>query len=290
MKIKKEYIIAAVIIAASVLYLLLRDDSKVNYEIPVLGEVDKEAVIAVEFTGEEGSVSLRKEGETWKISPQGYRASASEVNRLLTELSALSIADLISPREDYGRYELDDDKAVYVTMSTIEGTAREFYTGKISSTSIYTYVRLKDRKGVYSVRGNLQSLLSFSMDKWRDRQVLNFNPDEAAALQLVKSAETVLLTKTAVTETPGWSRDGEAMEDPTAMDNHMKTLGMLNTIGYIDDEIDGEAQAVVTITTASGVHTLSIFDKQEKGYAATSSYVDGTFLIPFYVGDMILDL
>lgn len=290
MKIRKEYIAAAVIIVASVLYLLFRSDSSVNYEVPQFDAVEKEAIVSIFFGGEEGSVSLRKEGENWIITPQGYRASMSEVNRLLSEAEGLSIVDLISPREDYGRYELEDDQALTIEISTTDGPVRQFKVGKSSSSAIYSYIRLNDRKGVYSVRGNLKTIFSLSMDKWRDRQVLSFVPEEAAALEVVKGDETYILTRTAVTEIPGWSRDGEALEDSAAMDSHMKTLGMLKTTGYMDEEPQGDAQVSIKITTPSGIHEMQVFDKLDKGYAATSSYVDGAFLIPFYIGDMILDL
>lgn len=290
MKIKKEYIAAAVIIVLSVLYLLLRSDSRMNYEIPEFSQVENEAVIAISINGPEGSIELKKEGDQWILAPQGYRASASEADRVVSESVNLAIVDLISPRDDYARYKLDDENAISVQVSTMDGKVRDFMIGKTSSTSIYTYIRLPDRKGIYSVRGNLQSVFSLSTDKWRDRQVMNFNADEAGAVELKKDGETVLFTKTAVTETPGWSRDGEVMENSPEMDNHMKTLGMLKNTGFLAEEPSGEPQATVKVTTPSGIHTLEVYEKQEKGYAARSSYVDYPFLIPFYIGDMILDL
>lgn len=290
MKIRKEYIAAAIIIVASVLYLFFRSDSRMNYEIPQLSAVEKGDIISVSMEGPDGKIQLKKEGENWKLSPQDKRASESEVNRLLSELSTLSIVDLISPRDDYARYELDDEKAVSLKASSKDGTVRELKIGKTSSTSIYTYVRLPDRKGVYSVRGNLKSVFSLSTDKWRDKQVLKFNPDEAASVEIVKNDETITLTKASGTENPGWSRDGEVLENSDEMDNHMKTLAMLKTSAFLENEPEGEAQATVTITTSSGAQILNIFEKGEKGYIARSSYVDEPFLLPFYIGDMILKL
>ncbi|MBN2659399.1 MAG: DUF4340 domain-containing protein [Spirochaetales bacterium] len=290
MKIKKEYIAAAVIIVLSVLYLVFRSDSRVNYEIPEFSEVERDAVVSIIMTGQEGSIELKKEGDQWRMSPQGYRASVSEANRLVSEAVNLAIVDLISPRDDYSRYELDSDNAISVQVATIEGKVRDFMIGKTSSTSVYTYIRLPDRKGIYSVRGNLKSVFSPDTEKLRDRQVLNFNADEAASVELAKGGETVLFTRTAVTETPGWSRDGESLENSEEMDNHMKTLGMLKSTGFLEEEPAGEPQATVKITTPGGIHRLEVYEKQDKGYAARSSYVDDPFLIPFYIGDMILEL
>jgi len=290
MKIKKEYIAAAIIIALSVVYLLIRSDSKVNYEIPSFSQVEKDTVVSVTMRGPEGTIELKKENDGWMLSPQGYRASESEVSRLVSESVDLAIVDLISPRDDYSRYELDDEKALSVQIMTAEGKVRDFLIGKISSSSIYSYIRLPDRKGVYSVRGNLKNLFSLSQDKWRDRQVLSFIADEAASVELVKGDETVLFTKSIVSDPPQWSREGELMENSQEMDNHMKTLGMLKTTGFLKEMPAGALQAALKVTTSSGVYTLEIYGKQEKGYAARSTDVEDPFLIPFYIGDMILEL
>lgn len=290
MKLRKEYIIAAVLIAASVLYLVFRNDSRVNYEIPRFSALEKDNITSVSVSGSDGSIELKKENGDWVISPGGYRVSASEMNRLLSEIDTLSIVDLISPREDYSRYELDDVKGITIKVSTADGTVRDFVAGKTSSSSIYTYIRLADRKGVYSVRGNLKSVFSTSQDKWRDKQILNFNADEAAAIGIDKGGEKIMFNRTLGTETPGWSRDGVPLDNSAEIDSDLKTLGMLKTTGFLDEELSGEPQAVLHITTSSVTQTLEIYDKRDKGYAAKSSYGEQPFLIPVYVGDMILGL
>jgi hypothetical protein len=93
------------------------------------------------------------------------------VNKLLSESSTISIVDLISDREDYARFELENNSAVTVRISTSEGPVREFLLGKSSSSSVYSYIRLPGQKGVYSVRGNLKNTFKSSMDEWRDKQV-----------------------------------------------------------------------------------------------------------------------
>lgn len=290
MKIKKEYIIALVFIILSLIYLLLRNDSQVNYAIPPFADLNKDEITVVSMISGNETVELKKTGDTWRINPQGYKADISQINRLLSESANLSIVDLISSREDYSRYELNDEKGLSVSISTDEGLVRKFTLGKSSSTAIYTYIRLPEKQGVYSVQGNLKNVFSLSVDKWRDQQVLNFDSTSAGALELNRGERSRTYIKTAVSETPQWSLDGAILENSSEMDNHLKTLGMLKTTGYLNEDIIGDPQASVKVTTPSGEHTLEIYGKQDKGYGARSSYVDGAFLIPFYIGDMILKL
>ncbi len=290
MKIKKQYIIAVFFIIASLIYLLVRNDSQVNYEIPRFAGLDKDEITAISMISKNQSLELKKQGETWTIEPEGHKADMSQVNRLLSESVNLSIVDLISSREDYSRYELSDEKGLSVSISTAEGPARKFKLGKSSSTAIYTYIRLPQQQGIYSVQGNLKNVFSLTVDKWRDKQVLDFDSLSAGALEVSQRGESITFIKTTVTETPGWSRDGEVIENSSEMDNNMKTLSMLKTTGYLEGDISGPAQVEIKITTPSGVHTLQIFEKLEKGYGAKSSDVDGSFLIPVYIGDMIIKL
>lgn len=290
MKIKKEYIIGALVIAASLSYLILKSDSQVNYEIPRFVSLEKENITSVIINKGRESIELKKLGENWSVEPQGFPADMSQINRLLSESETLSLVDLISSREDYTRYELDDDQALSVSINGQEGPLREFKTGKSSSSAIYTYIRLPGIQGVYSVRGNLKNVFSLSVEKWRDKEVLSFDSQSVGAFEVNKEGQITRFAKTTVTETPGWSRDGVVLENSSEMDNHMRTLGMLKTTGYLEGEISGNPQAEVKVTTPSGVHTLQIFEKRDKGYGAKSSYAEGSFLIPFYIGDMILGL
>jgi hypothetical protein len=293
MKIKKEYIISAVIIIASILYLLLRSDTKIHYEVPSLPSLEKEAVTGVALQGPEGSVELEKNNGIWTIQPKGYRASESQVQQLISEAAGLSIRDLISPREDYDRYDLKDQASVKVTLSTEGGTAREFFIGKSSPSGSYSYIRLPDRTGIYSAPGNLRPVFSKAEEKWRDHQVMDFSPGEAESIEITGGNNSVELTKIEGEdgETPVWSRDGKTKaEDSEEIRNQVSVLSRLNATEFLETQETGQPQATVIITTSSGVHDLMVFDKEEQGYRARSSYAEGDFLIPAYSGDQILGL
>jgi len=289
MKIKKEYIIVAVIIVLSISYLILRNDSRVNYEVPVFTEIKKNEINAVSILGNGQSVELKKTGDLWTLEPHGYKVDSSQINRLLSEAAELSIVDLITNREDYERYELDDTHSIQIKISTKEDTVREFRLGKSSSSAIYSYISLPEEKGVYSVRGNLKNVFSLSLDTWRDKQVMKFDPESAAAIEISRGEQVVQLIHTAVTETPGWSLNGEVLINTDEIQNLVKSLGMLKSTGFIDGTT-GEPAIIFNVTTAEQVHTLQVYEKLENGYSARSSYVDDSFLIPVYIGDQLMEL
>ncbi|MDA3811612.1 MAG: DUF4340 domain-containing protein [Spirochaetaceae bacterium] len=290
MKMRKEYILASVIIVASILYLVLRSDSKVNYDIPRFSDVDKNSIteITISETGE--SLKLKKTDNSWTIEPQGYKADKSLVNKLLSESSTISIVDLISDREDYARFELENNSAVTVRISTSEGPVREFLLGKSSSSSVYSYIRLPGQKGVYSVRGNLKNTFKSSMDEWRDKQVLSFDPEAVIAIEITKDKNTVLLSRIPVTEsTPQWSKHGEVLENSDEIQNQAKTFSILKCSAYLE-ETSGDPLASLKIKTADGEQTLSLYEKLDNGYSARSTYVNDPFLLPLYLSNMILEL
>jgi hypothetical protein len=287
MKINKGYLIAGIIIALSVVYLLLRSDAKINYEIPRFTSFEKDDIVSVSISGPDGDLELKKSGDSWIIEPRGDFADVSLVNNLLSQSSDLSIVDLISPGEDYRRYELDDSSALSVSLFTKDGPVREFLLGKSSATSIYSYIRLKEKKGVYSVRGNLKSTFISAPDKWRDKQVLSFDPDSVVSIEIQKDGNTVLLSSKSEDETRKWYSGGVSLDNSDDIEVHVKSLSKLKCLSYLDDS-SPDPLASVKITTAGGVHTLDLLEKLDQGYSARTSYVNDPFMIPLYMGDMIL--
>lgn len=289
MKIKKEYIIAAVIIAASVLYLVFQKDSRVNYEVPRFAEIERENITSVKISGSGESLNLKKEGEQWKLYPGAYKADSSQINQLLAEAVNLSIVDLISSRDDYSRYELDEENALHVVISADNEPVKEFMLGKTSDSRVYSYISLPGTKGIYSVRGDVKSRFPLSADLWRDKQVLNFNPEEVTSIEISREGETVILARSTVTETPGWTKNGSVMENPAEIQSNLESLGRLKCSEFLDSA-EGEPMVSIRITAGSSIHSAEIYEKLDNGYSARSSFSEDPFLIPVYLGDMLLEM
>ena len=288
MKIKKEYILITIIIAVSLLYLTLKKDSGMNYELPELASIGDKPVTAILMVRPEGTIELTKDGENWVVSPEGYRTLNGKAHSLIDALSELTIQDLISPREDYELYELDDKTAVRLTLYSQQEILREVLVGKTSSSGIYTYIRLPEEKGVFSVREDLSSYL-IPREEWLDKQVISFQPDEVKNLSLTGAGKTLKMVKNENDGKSIWIREGSETEE-TAIPDQLKELSRLTALNFLPEGGTESPLATLTITTGSGDQDLMIYEKREDGYRARSSYGKGDFLIPAEAGNLILSM
>ncbi|OQY34778.1 MAG: hypothetical protein B6241_03610 [Spirochaetaceae bacterium 4572_59] len=287
MKIKKEYLIGLILLAASALYLVLQNDSKINYKTPQLAEINKDEVTSIEIQGKEKTIELNRNNKMWTIGKEEYRADSGKVSQLITEVAEMSIVDLISLRDDYARYELDDAHAVSVKVHATD-TKRDFLLGK-SSSSIYSYIRIPDIPGIFSVKGDLKSRFSLDSDFWRDKHVLKFNPETVSSLVLEKEGVIKAFRRDSDKSDTEWTMNDEPLPEDQDIKSRIKQLSTMSCSGF-QDKAEGNPLITVKIQTEEGLNTLQIFEKQEKGYLATSSYAQTPFLLPENTGDSLLKL
>ena len=287
MKIRKEYIILSLIILVSVIYIVGQKDSKINYEVPRFEVLKKADIQKIIMKNNLTTLELKKEGDSWIILPEGYKADSSQINRLLSESASLTIMDLISDRENYDRYNLDEENAQTVSIFDKEGLRREFLLGKTASGGVYSYISIKETSGVYSVSGDLKSIFDLNRDKMRDKQVLSFAPGSIKEMEILKDKTRSLLKLKGEGEESVWTLDGNDLDNTTEIKNRVETLSRLKCTGFIESQ---NMDPLVTIRLiGEEIYTVDLFEKQEKGYTAVSSLSQDPFLIPIYLGDDLVD-
>ena len=288
MKVKKEYILAALLIAASLVYLMVHKDSRINYRLPELAGLDQSAVTTITIKRSDETLELTRDQEIWWLEGRKYKADQMLVQSLLNS-SDFIIQDLITEREDYDRYDLQPESALQVILSSENGTLREFFVGKKSSSGIYTYIRLPGEKGIFSVQKDLTSKVKLPIQDWRSRQVMDFAADEATKIE-ISGSEVISLEKIMKDDETFWTRNDEtAVGDSKEIEQQLSALSTLKAVGFPESgNTAAPPEATVTVTTHSGVHELMILEKQEAGYSVRSSDEPGDFIIPVTAGDAIL--
>ncbi len=274
MKIKKEYIVLAVIIVASVAYLALHRDNRTLYKLPTLSTIKNGEVNRIEISGPRGKTTLKKIKTAWFLEPSGYPADADKVRGMLATIDNLKLTALVSESKSYEIYGLDDKDKITVKAYDDDTLKREFDIGKVASTYEHTYVRFPNDFRVYHAEGNFHEKFDRSVDDFRDKTVLAFTPEDITGIVFTKDGETFDLEREAkkdektgkILGKPAW-----ALKNGVPVDRETVT-GLLDLLNGLECEkfIAGAKKSAFTnpeLTIAlkgTSPVSLSIFAKPNK--------------------------
>jgi hypothetical protein len=317
MTLKKQYLIPTAVIVVLLLYLIFGSGrNKMSYDVPELSAVDQDAITKIEVSRpEKESFTLSGGGESWKILPQEYPADPVKVEDMLKVISELTLTELASEREDYQRYDLDEDSRIRVKAYIGDTMVREFDIGKTPSTYRHTFVRLADDGRVYYARESFRSRFDLEVKDLRDKAVMSFDKNEISEIRIVSADSELTFTKTMVpVEAPPVSEDQaeekpEAAPEPQEQEAWISTDGKTGAKGEIDailndlsdlrcDEFieDREKEDFIEpefTVTLKGTkdYTLRIFAKEDEDggkYPAVSSENSYPFLLSTYRAERIM--
>jgi hypothetical protein len=303
MKIKKEYIMLAVIILALSVYLILRNPDRTHYQLPRIPEVAGKDISKIEIAKSDTSISLNKKGNTWHIAPKGYPADPAKVENMLDVMEQLALTALVSESKNYGRYDLDDQKKIAVKAWAADKLKREFEVGKAATSFRHTFVKLADDHRVYHAGGNFRSKFDRTAEDLQDKTVLSFDKTEIQEMHMAKGKQEIVLTQTQVPAKVGSDEEAEAKSPPSEkkeqtlwqtsdgkkaddakLNQLLASLSNLRFEKYIDDRTKEEFASPIFTIELKGAeeYSLSIFsktDKHAKNYPAVSSANDYPFLL-----------
>ena len=77
MRLKKEYIVLFLVIAALVLYITLRKENRIQYDIPDLAELTPDSITEIVIDGDGKETVVLKDKDQWLIIDYGnhYRSN-----------------------------------------------------------------------------------------------------------------------------------------------------------------------------------------------------------------------
>ena len=299
MKVKKEYIVLAVLIIALSLYLVLHQQDRTQYELPVLQEMPASEITRMETLKPGGAaLALERKNDGWILFPEAYLAESAKVSALVDSTGNLTRTALVSESQNYERYGLAKEEKIGVKAWAREKLKRDFEVGKAAPTSQHTFVLLAEDPRVFQARENLKVRFDQTLDDLRDKSVFKFDPSSVEAIELSDGQKTLSLTRKPIpvevggggkseppaTESQGvWqSQDGKV--DELKVTQLLNTLSNLKCRTYIYGHKKSEFEAPVYTVKVKGMeaHSLSLFAKNEKDkndYPAVSSQNDSPFLL-----------
>ena len=305
MKLKKEPVILTVIIAALIVYLVLRSNDRTNYKLPDIAVVPASEISGIDISGPSGDLSLKKTGDKWVLGPQGYNADGLIVQGMLEILEKPVIITMASESKNYGRYGLEKDKKIVVKAYSKGGVAREISIGDTTDDKRQTLICMAGDYRVYYSLKNIRTVFDKKTDDVRDKAVLSFDKNDITNIDITKGNQVIKLTKKQgqagkadkgsageeKSETSWVSVDGR-VTDMSSVDAFLGTISGLSCKGYVNDlSRDALGDPICTVRlTGKKEYSLSIFSGKDNSlHPAISSEDKYTFNLADNVNEEILN-
>jgi len=302
MKIKKEYIILALVIIALTVYLVMRSSDRTHYQLPDIPQAAAKEISRLQITKGKASIVLNKKDNKWYIAPDEFPADANKVKNMLNAIEKFTLTALVSESKNYNLYDLDEEKKINVKAWQGENLRRDVDLGKTASSFRHTFVRPAGDERVFHARGNFKNNFDFSVDDLRDKLVLALSPADIQLIRVIKDQLTLTFSKNqapvVVDNTkaekksdpaPGakksaWqAADGRPVEE-TAVNQLLNAVSDLRCEKFINDRQKEDFTSPLFTLQLKGAqeYSLSIFAKtadKDTDFPAVSSGSNYPFLL-----------
>ncbi|MBI5062936.1 MAG: DUF4340 domain-containing protein, partial [Desulfatitalea sp.] len=197
MKLKKEYILLALVVVALVLYLTLRSANHDEEDLPQPVKIEIAKINRLVVTDKENPpVELVKKDEKWFIEPQGYAADSVKAKNMVNAVAELDLTALVSESKNYDRYELTPKTRINIQAFGDGGTPlRAFDIGKAAPTFQHTFVVMDGDPKIYHARGQLRNTFEQNVEALRDKTIFDVDKESINALTIQKEGKRLAVTK-----------------------------------------------------------------------------------------------
>lgn len=292
---KKEYIFLSAIIAALCAYLFLHSSGERHYTLPDIETVNASDIKRFEIGKKDGTVTIAKEDGNWVVSDKKFPADEKKVKKMAGAIEGLTVTALVSEREDFKRYNLDEPNRLRVLAASDSGKTFRVMVGKVAPTRNHTFVKLKGDDRIYHASGNLEKLFDRTVPEIRDKQVVAIDPSGITGLKIRKQGREMHLERTEQEngQTGAWESADASDINEKAVESLLSTLSDLTCSRYLDPE-QGPSKAGEDLLAAIELKgnqsvRIELFEKnKEKLYPAQSSQNQYPFLLKDFKAENIL--
>jgi hypothetical protein len=312
MKVKKEYIILAVIIIALSVYLVMRRADRTLYDLPEMPEVTQTEITRLQIARGGNVIELNKKDSNWYIAPQEYPADSNKVKNMLDNIEKFTLTALVSESKNYNLYDLTGETGINVKAWQGDSLRRDIDVGKTASSYRHTFVKTAGDDRVFHARGNFRNTFDLSVDDLRDKSVLAYTSSDIQQVQITKGQQSIVLDRTQLPEKEEASKAGEKESasppaqktvwqapngltgDETAVSQILSRLSNLRCEKFIDDRGKKDFTSPLLTLKFKGTqeYSLAVFAKageEDTEYPAISSESNYAFLLPDNLVENILE-
>jgi hypothetical protein len=312
MKMKKEYIVLAIIIIALSVYLFMRRGDRTLYELPKMPEVAQKEITRLQITRGENVIELNKKDNSWHIAPKEFPADNNKVKNMLENIEKLTLTALVSESKNYNLYDLTGESKINVKAWQGDSLKRDIDVGKTASSYRHTFVKTAGDDRVFHARGNFRNAFDIGAADLRDKSVLSYTSSDIQQIQITKEQQSIVLKRTqlgeqeAAPKTDGkesapppapktvWQSPDGRTGDETAVNQILSRLSNLRCEKFIDDRGKENFTAPLLALQLKGTqeYNLAVFAKagdEDTEYPAISSENNYAFLLSDSLVEDILE-
>ena len=284
MKIKKEYLILAIVIIALSVYLVMRRGDRTLYELPQIPQVSQKEITRLEITRGKTVIDLNKKDNSWYIAPKEYPADAGKVKNMLNNIEKLTLTALVSESQNYDLYDLSGEAKINVKAYQADSLKRDIDVGKTASSFRHTFVKTAGDDRVFHARGNFRNTFDTTVDDLRDKTVLTYTTSDIQQIQITQEKQSFMLTRNQLPEKEEsppakkkesaappsqktvWQTPEGRTGDEDAVNRLLDTLSNLRCETFIEDrgKEDFTTPLINIQLKGSQEYSLSIFAKTEE--------------------------
>jgi hypothetical protein len=284
MKIKKEYIILALIIIALSVYLFMRRGDRTLYELPDIPQVSQKEITRLQISRGKAVIDLNRKDSNWYLAPKEYPADADKIKNMLDNIEKLTLTALVSESGNYSLYDLSGETKINVKAWQGESLKRDIDVGKTASSFRHTFVKTAGDERVFHARGNFRNTYETTLNDLRDKLILTYTPSEIQQMQITTEKQPYILNRTQLPETgespsadkketasppaqtTGWQTPDGRIGDEAVVNRLLNTLSNLRCDTFIEDRAKEDFTAPVFNIQLKGSqeYSLSIFAKTEE--------------------------
>ncbi|HDO23228.1 MAG TPA: DUF4340 domain-containing protein, partial [Nitrospirae bacterium] len=172
MTLKKEHIILIIIIVALSVYLFVRKEGEIHYDLPEIKHIDKSDISRLTIKKKGSEIRLKRDNKRWIVSPGNVPADGGKVDKMLSDISGLKLTAVVSESKNYPLYKLDEAHRIEVEAFKGDDSLIKIEIGKPAQSGRHTYIKLGNDQRVFLVSNELRSGFDKTVASLRDRLVM----------------------------------------------------------------------------------------------------------------------
>lgn len=260
----KTLIIILLVLIGIYFISTLSGDKDRSFKITLV-EVDTTKVTDIHIVSQNLDIRLQRTGEhVWELNSEtnNYPADNNVVNTILAQFVSMRPERVAATSpERWSDYEVDDEKAIKVTLKGGNKTMADLYIGKFSFSQppqsamqnqmqqqrgkMTSFVRPADEDNVYAIDGFLKMAYQDNVNAYRVKKLVQVNKNDITNLEFNYPDRRIALNK----QDNQWLINGQPA-DSAKTAKYINSIFRLSSSNFVDPSTPktGEASHRLTIT------------------------------------------
>ncbi|TKJ42511.1 hypothetical protein CEE37_02155 [candidate division LCP-89 bacterium B3_LCP] len=225
-----------VLVALLVIYLIIDSARDVTEQTESFFALDTNKVDGFTIINKHDTINLKRRASGWNLGePLDYPADSRFTGNVIEKLATMDIETLIT--EDSSKASQFEVDTAGVEVMVFEGadTVAHFMVGKTSPDRRHTYCSFVGDDKIYLLKGTFTSQLNRKKKDWRDKSILEIDPESVNKLDFTYPDEVFSLEKTDTT----WIVDKRGLlldTDEQMVNRVVRSISRFRTFDFVDGD------------------------------------------------------